>query len=155
MSSQDREARVERLKPYRWKAGQSGNPKGRPKRRSLEELVNDILDDPVGDIVDAGDPGETGCQRLARLLVEAAVESGDGQALKLLLDRIWPAPRFVDFKAHATVDRLDEDDFPRASIASLSDEDRETLQRIAHKAIMGGGRFTRPGTEESDPEPRH
>lgn len=35
---------AEPLVPYQWKPGQSGNPKGRPKKRTLTELCREILE---------------------------------------------------------------------------------------------------------------
>jgi hypothetical protein len=33
--------------PYKWKAGQSGNPSGRPKKKPITDLYEEILGDPV------------------------------------------------------------------------------------------------------------
>ena len=35
----------ENIKPYQWKEGQSGNPAGRPKRKTLTELIHAKMDD--------------------------------------------------------------------------------------------------------------
>jgi len=42
------------------------------------------------------------------------------------------------------VDRRDEGGFPSVRVESLSEEDKETSRRLAHKAIMGGD----PSTEQ-------
>jgi hypothetical protein len=41
---QRRNSKAERLAPYRWKPGESGNPAGRPKRAALSELYREKLD---------------------------------------------------------------------------------------------------------------
>lgn len=38
-----RAERLERIKPFQWKTGQSGNPKGRPPEKTLKEYVRDTL----------------------------------------------------------------------------------------------------------------
>jgi hypothetical protein len=77
MSGQDREARTERLKPYRWKPGQSGTPKGRPKGRSLEEIVNDIRDEPV--VNSAPSRSRSDCEMTDRAGHPAIIPLDDGQ----------------------------------------------------------------------------
>ena len=36
--------RVERLQPFMWKPGQSGNPSGRPKSKTLKEYMRETLE---------------------------------------------------------------------------------------------------------------
>jgi len=36
--------RVERLQPFMWKPGQSGNPAGRPKTKTLKEYMRETLE---------------------------------------------------------------------------------------------------------------
>lgn len=35
--------KAQRLAPYMWKPGQSGNPKGRPKEKTMKEWAREIL----------------------------------------------------------------------------------------------------------------
>lgn len=39
--------RIERLRPFAWKPGESGNPGGRPKRKPITEFYQQIVDDPA------------------------------------------------------------------------------------------------------------
>lgn len=43
MTEEEKEIRKERLAPYMWKPGQSGNPKGRPKEKTMKEWARDVL----------------------------------------------------------------------------------------------------------------
>jgi hypothetical protein len=65
----------------------SGNPAGRPKRKTFTELAYEYLSQPVGDYTD-----ETRMERLVRTIVDRAI-AGDRTAICELLDRIDPAPK--------------------------------------------------------------
>lgn len=69
----------EHLKPYHFKPGQSGNPKGRPPRRSLIEILKDELDK-----ID-GPHGETNGEQLIHRLVQHAIH-GNIKAAQLVLE---------------------------------------------------------------------
>ena len=78
----------------RFKPGQSGNPKGRPKgaATSTERVLEQELERLVEGDPSLGDEGPiTRRRRLVRALL-TAVERGDVRAAKAILDRIWPAP---------------------------------------------------------------
>lgn len=70
-------AKEDNLTP--WKKGQSGNPKGRPRGKSLTTLI--------GEILDTDDGGETKAKRLMDAGVKAAL-SGDFRFWNAIMERI-------------------------------------------------------------------
>jgi len=68
---------IENLKRYQWKPGQSGNPGGRPKGRSIIEEVKMMLGKKDGQLAEA----------LASVLLQQALR-GHFRFFKELLDRI-------------------------------------------------------------------
>lgn len=68
-------------KDTRWKPGQSGNPKGRPRSRTLSEAYRAMLRQPLPD-----DPSRTYADAVAETLCKNAV-LGDVVAAKELADR--------------------------------------------------------------------
>lgn len=146
-NTQDREARIERLKPYRWKPGQSGNPKGRPRRKTMEQVALDILHQEVGDLED---PTETGLEKLARVVIEGAIEAGNETMIRLLVERIWPAPKYVEFAARQEPPEEDSEAFPTPDLEALPEHQVADLRRLARSAIMGG---TPPDITEAEWRP--
>lgn len=72
------------LEKYKWKPGQSGNPKGRPRKKTLEELIYEVLDEEQ--------PGTGGWDRheaLARVIVDMMLKR-DGRIIKEYMARVWP-----------------------------------------------------------------
>ena len=67
----------------RFKAGQSGNPGGRPK--GMAAMAHKVMSEAFAE----GDM--TKAEAIVRKLFDLAME-GNVPALKLLLDREWPAP---------------------------------------------------------------
>jgi hypothetical protein len=67
----------------RWKPGQAGNPKGKPKRKKLEELVLDLMakKDPK--------TGKPPMAVLARHIVDRLL-MGDTEMIRLMANRLWP-----------------------------------------------------------------
>jgi Family of unknown function (DUF5681) len=65
--------------PARWKPGQSGNPKGRPKgaRHAAIEAFDQL--------------GRDAAVRIIQATIQAA-EQGDTRAAELVLRRVWPMP---------------------------------------------------------------
>lgn len=79
-------------KEHRWKPGQSGNPRGRPKGAltSLERIVERELARKVDGDPSLGDRGRISRRtRLVRGMLDR-VEAGDAKLTRLLLDRVWP-----------------------------------------------------------------
>lgn len=72
---------AEHLKAYQFKPGQSGNPKGRPKRTAL--------DDRLAELLEADEDTQAGA--LAKALLIMAL-SGDTQAAKLVAERAYGKP---------------------------------------------------------------
>ena len=67
-----------------FKPGQSGNPKGRPKRVTFEELVTRVLDEPM-----PGQKDITKREHIARDFVKMLLAS-DGKMLREFMERVWP-----------------------------------------------------------------
>lgn len=69
----------------RWKKGQSGNPKGRPKKiPEIDELLADVLGDEQGGISAA---------KAILLAVRAKALKGDTRSAEILMDRAWGKPK--------------------------------------------------------------
>lgn len=68
---------------HRWKPGQSGNPKGRPKGRSITAVLRDMLDD---DAVDTQGKKQKVKRAVAGALLRRAL-GGDVKAIREVLDR--------------------------------------------------------------------
>lgn len=69
-------------KPYRWKKGESGNPGGRPKSKTLSAAYRTKLEEPV-----PNDPeGRTWAELIAEAQVRDAVR-GNVQAAREIADR--------------------------------------------------------------------
>ena len=72
-----------KMRAAMWKKGQSGNPKGRPKRPTFEALVATILDEHI--------PGSDVTKReaLARVFVDAMLKR-NAPMIREFLERSWP-----------------------------------------------------------------
>ena len=75
-----------------WKPGQSGNPGGRPKGRSILATCRELLDSTVDLDGQALPPGRTLRDELARVLVRAAL-GGDTRAARDLVILLEGRPR--------------------------------------------------------------
>ncbi len=67
--------------------GQSGNPKGRPKKPTLKEKIDQVLDEtPKGAQM-------TRLEGMARIWIDQAIRQRDMRALLALANRLYPTPR--------------------------------------------------------------
>ena len=78
------------LEANKWKPGQSGNPKGRPKRKSLEEVLREFL---AGVIETDKDGNEvTRLDAMAKVVFSEGVTKRNAKVMIALMDRLWPKP---------------------------------------------------------------
>lgn len=92
----------------RFRAGEpSRNPAGRPKNRTFDEMVRALLEEDVPD--GKGGTMERG-ELIARALLANAA-TGKGQAVKLVIERLWPklVKHEVDAKGSVVVMFDDQD----------------------------------------------
>jgi hypothetical protein len=105
---------VERIKPYQWKPGQSGNPGGRPKNESIVGVLRRLLEQEHN--------GKPIKELLAERILREAL-AGKFPYAKELLDRV--EGRVTD--AHEVRHKLD----PARTLAQMSTEEKHALIRRA------------------------
>ena len=71
-------------KEYRWKKGQSGNPNGRPKKKTFEELVEKALDEDIKKL------GIVKRELLAQLFVDRLLKQRNKEDFSHYIRRAWP-----------------------------------------------------------------
>jgi Family of unknown function (DUF5681) len=118
-------------KPYQWKKGQSGNPSGRPKSKTLSDAYRNKLEELV-----PNDPeGRTWAEIIAEAQVRDAVR-GNVQAAREIADRTEGRAR----QAIELEDKTLANAFERMS--------REELERYAATGQLPDW-FPRSGTNDS------
>lgn len=131
-NSENRRRRIRTLEPYRWRAGQSGNPGGRPKRKPITDAYNEIMS--------AVDPktGMTGAQILALEAYRRAVEEANPALIKEITDR-------VEGTVKQALDVL---------FGDMSDDDlREYIEGLVTATGTGTDGGEAPGNEPGDDSP--
>lgn len=81
-------SRADYIKPWMWKPGQSGNPKGRPKTNPITAVYRDILEAQIPDDPD----GRTFAQAIAQAMLQDAL-LGDVKATREITDRVEGKPK--------------------------------------------------------------
>lgn len=97
-----------------WKPGQSGNPKGPPPRRSLEAIVQQLLDEQIG----IGADTMTRREALATVIIDEMINRRNSPIIKELLSRLWPAAQDVNVNASGQL------------VVVFDDQDRELFDAI-------------------------
>ncbi len=100
------------LEATKWVAGQSGNPAGRPKKLSIQELVYRVLAEEIEDTNSVWNDADqaTKAEIVARRIVTMLM-NGDQRILRLFLDRDWPVAQKVELSVPDGVEIGTSDDF--------------------------------------------
>lgn len=102
-----------------WKPGESGNPKGPPPRRTLEAIVQQLLDERIG----SGEDAMTRREALGTVIIDEMLNRRNSPIIKELLARLWPAAQDVNVNASGQLVVV-FDDQDRATMESLDEEER-------------------------------
>lgn len=78
------------LEANKWKPGQSGNPAGRPKRKSLEEVLRQYLSGVLE--IDKEGIETTRLDLMAKVIFSEGITKRNAKVMIALMDRLWPKP---------------------------------------------------------------
>ena len=86
MSEETGKSKVEHLKKYQWKKGESGNPDGRPKGSvSIVDAIKRKLEEELPDA--SNEEKKTYLDKVVETYLNKAMEDGDTTILKDIIDR--------------------------------------------------------------------
>lgn len=101
-------AGIDNLKPYQWKPGQSGNPRGRPPTK-LERMLKKLLEEEIAE------NGMPNVEALARAVLAEALGKAGCMERKAILDREYPIVERHEIEVHDA-----DDSGLRARLAALT-----------------------------------
>ncbi len=124
-------------KHTRFKKGQSGNPKGRPKgARNFATDLDEVLKAPMT-VTENGAPKRVSTQQAVLMRLREKALKGDPRALDRLL--VLAADRSAEQEA-------------QSAERSLSADEAEILERYDAMVLRGAGIKAAPDTTEEDPD---
>lgn len=113
-----------------FKPGQSGNPAGRPKRKPLDEVVLEMLDQEV-----TAD-GRTRTDQLAVILLDEILNKRNGRMLKEVLSRLWPVKQIISGDPdNPVIPRSAESE--ERDLSVLSDAELRVMDKLEKKILDG------------------
>ncbi len=102
-----------------WKPGQSGNPKGRPKKQTLEEELSQYLQAEIADAdSETGEVRITRLHAMVRKIFALGVDKENAQVLIAIMDRLYPKPIVIKGDPEAPI-AVEHQDLSRYSTGIL------------------------------------
>jgi hypothetical protein len=132
----------DKIKPHQWKPGTSGNPKGRPRREPMRDVLEAVLAERVPANKDPDQP--TLAEVLIKNFVYEAIRTKDTEMVIEIFNR-------MDGKVKDRIELGGEDGEPirvqRIDPKQFTDEELEEYERLVKKASGTGPERSDPGHE--------
>ena len=107
-----------------WKAGQSGNPKGRPKRKTITETIHELLEEKF-----PGQDEKTNREMIARVAIEEAIKGGFPFVKEVIDRNDGRVPLLKELKEDHQHTHTHKMDF-----GSLNEDEQHSLKQLFRKA---------------------